>query len=210
MELAQLRLVEELDHVALTLVVIEPLEHAVHTRYVRPAARVLIGGGVRIVGLADVQEVEGRLLAERHLREHRRHVVVLRHQLVRVEVAVDRRVLVEDRHRNAGVSSVPEGVLQVGREEERRQQLLELHVVDAEPLAIAHEILLVVLRRVDLGRARVRQESHQQVVMGGSRPGRVAPAPFDRAELSQGFRLRRYPRVVAQAVENDEDEIPGH
>ena len=58
-------------------------------------------------------------------------------------------------------------------------------------------------------RARVRQQPHQQVVVRRRRPGRVASsgARPDRARASV-FGSAADPRVVAAAVERDEDEIP--
>ena len=165
-----------------------------HAGDARPLARVLVGARVGVVRLADVEQIEGRRVrGELQVVQHRRHVVVLGHQPVGVEVAVDGRVLVEHRHRHPGVRAVSEAVLEVGRQEQRGQQALELDVGQAEPLAVAQEVLLVVLRRVDLGRARVRQEPHQQVVVRRRGPCCVAPAPFDRSELRQHLGLGLHP-----------------
>jgi hypothetical protein len=69
---------------------------------------------------------------------------VLRHQLIAVEVAVDRRVLVQDRHRDHRSRRVPERVPQVGREIDRGEDLLELDARYPEALAVALEVSLVV------------------------------------------------------------------
>ena len=78
---------------------VEVLEHAVDTRDVGQVARVLPGTGVGIVGLPHIQQPKGRPGGvEMKLVNDRRHVVVGRHQLVRIKIAVDRRELVQHRH----------------------------------------------------------------------------------------------------------------
>ncbi len=51
---------------------------------------------------------------------------------------------------------------------------------------VAEEVLLVVLGRVDGLRARVGEQAHQQVVVRGCRPARVAPAALDRTRAQRG------------------------
>src|SRR5262249_22315854 len=81
----------------------------------------------------------------------------------------------EHGHRDAGVRAVAERVLQVRGEEDRRQQLVELHVRHPEPLPVTQKVLLVVLGGVDAGRARVREQPHEQGVVRRGRPRCIAP-----------------------------------
>ena len=84
---------------------------------------------------------------------------------------------------------------------------LELDAVDAEALVVLDEVALVVLRRVHVRRARVRQQAHQQVVVRRRRPRGVAPAPLERPELRivRGFAATN--AVEAAAVEDDEQVV---
>jgi hypothetical protein len=197
-----------LDQLAADHLAIEVLEDAVHAGDARPLARVLARQGEGIVRLADVEQPERRSFGvEAQPFEHRRHVVVGRHEHERVEVAIDRGGRVEHRQRDQRVGAVAVLVLQERGQVERRQQLVELDAVGAEALIVAREIPLVVLRRVDVRRAGVRQQAHEQVVVRRGRPRGVAPAPLERTEAQNRQRVGRDEAVEAATVEDDQQVV---
>ena len=184
------------------------LEHSVHAADARPLVGRLVRQGERIVRLADVEQVErGLFVGERHLRQHRAHVVVLRHQLEGVEAVIEQRPRIEDRQRHHRMRPVSEVFLQKHGEIELRDERLELERVDAEAGVVMDEVALIVLRGEHVLRTGVRHQPHQQVVVRRRGPGRIRPALLDVPESVHHLRPRADERVEAAAVEDHEDEI---
>jgi hypothetical protein len=77
---------------------VEMLEHAVHAADARPLIFRLIRQRIRIMRLAHIEQVERRLIFRKtHLAHHGPHIVVLRHQSVAVETAVQHGGRIEHR-----------------------------------------------------------------------------------------------------------------
>src|SRR5262249_4992937 len=83
----------------------------------------------------------------------------------------------------------------------------EADPVGAQALVEMQKVAFVVFGREDLLRAGVRQQAGQQIVVGRRGPGSIGPPLFDGAKLLDCLRTRFDERVVAAAIEDDDDVV---
>src|SRR5437762_3478523 len=76
---------------------------------------------VGIVRLAKVQEVIVELVRELHFPDHSREVVVMRHELVLIEITADERIFVEYRHRYLAYRPIADAAQHLGQRKVRQE-----------------------------------------------------------------------------------------
>ena len=201
---AHLLVVEELVLGGLAQLIIQAFEHAVYTRDVGQALGVQHVGVMR---LAQVEEVElGLGLVELDLLHHAGEVVVVRHQLVVVEVAVQVRQRVEHRQRHLGAGAVAVFLQHVGQGQ-LRHEALEREVGDVEAIHPEGEVLLVDLGGEHALRTLVGDHAHQIGVVRRAGPGGEGIALLAQADAVHVGTLGAEVAVVTAAVHDDEDQV---
>ena len=183
-KLPQFAAVEELilarSQFAAHQLIIQMLKDAVHSANPRPSVRRLIRQSIGIMRFPHVQQEEiGLLLRELHLPNHGPHVVVLLHELIAVKAGVEDRLRVQNGQRNHRMSPIAQGVVQESRQEQLRDQRFEFDILAAQALVELQDILLIILRSINVAGAGMRHQSDQQVVMRRRRPGSIGPPSFD-------------------------------